>query len=252
MIALIDADSLPHKVYHVVNNMELTDSEKIEEGLQILSDMEASMFNEFEDEIGTHITKFVYFFTTCTNNFRKEINEDYKSNRTDKDKLFYVLFDEYAQWKAENNLVIADDELEADDLIPKFIRENGLKTTEHCIFNIDKDIDQLEGFHFNYQRVALRDENGEVVLTDDGQKIMRYKGLKYVSKKEGFKNFCTLMLVGDSSDNIKGVKGVGEKGAEKLLIGKTIFGMWRQVVEQYLKKESKDKLKMNFKLMRLR
>jgi len=251
MIALIDADSLPHKVYHVVNNMELSDSEKIEEGLQILSDMEASMFNEFEDEMGA-IDTFVYFFTTCTNNFRKAINEDYKANRTAKDKLFYTLFDEYVMLKASQCLVVADDELEADDLLPKFIRENGLKPTEYCVFNIDKDLDQLEGFHFNYQRVVLRDEKGEIVLTDDGKKIMRYKGLKYISKKEGFYNFCKLMLIGDSSDNIKGVNRVGEKTADKILKNKTIFGMWRTVVSEYLEKESRKKLETNIKLIRLR
>ncbi len=251
MIALIDADSLPHKVYHVVNNMELTDSEKIEEGLQILADMEASMYNEFEDEM-EGIDTFVYFFTTCTNNFRKAINEEYKANRPSKDKLFYTLFDEYVQFTAERSMVIADDELEADDLIPKFIRENGLKPTEYCIFNIDKDLDQLEGFHFNYQRIALRDENKEIVLTDDGQKIMRYKGLKYISKKEGFYNFCKLMLIGDSSDNIKGVNRVGEKTAEKILKNKSIFGMWRTVVVEYLEKESREKLQLNVKLIRLR
>ena len=251
MVVLIDADSLPHKVYHVVNNMELTDSEKIEEGLQILSDMETSMYNEFEDEMGG-IDSFVYFFTTCTNNFRKAINEDYKANRTSKDKLFYTLFDEYVQFTAERSVVIADDELEADDLIPKFIKENGLKPTEYCIFNIDKDLDQLEGFHFNYQRVALRDDDGYVIITDDGQKIMRYKGLKYISKKEGFYNFCNLMLIGDSSDNIKGVNRVGEKTAEKILKNKSIFGMWRTVVVEYLQKESREKLETNIKLIRLR
>ena len=81
---------------------------------------------------------------------------------------------------------------------------------------------------------------------------MRYKGLKYISKKEGFYNFCKLMLIGDSSDNIKGVNRVGEKTAEKILKNKSIFGMWRTVVSEYLEKESRKKLETNIKLIRLR
>ena len=252
MISLIDADSIAHKAYHIVKDLELSEDEKIIEALLKIEGMEASMFNEFEDEMGVYISHFVYFFTTCKNNFRKEIAETYKANRPEKDELVFRILDAYICFHEEHSTVYKSDTLEADDLIPKFIRENGLKTNEYCIFNLDKDLDQLEGFHFNYQRVVLRDENNEVMLSNDGEKIMRYKGLKYITRKEAFYNFCTLILVGDSSDNISGVKGVGIKGAEKLLTGKTIFGMWRQVVEQYLTKESKDKLKMNVKLMRLR
>lgn len=251
MTSLIDADSIVHKAFYVVESMDLTDDEKIEKGLEIIGDMEISMFNSFEDEMTT-IDEFVYFFTTCTKNFRKELDEDYKSTRKEKNPLLYVLFDEYVQGTALNSKVIASDTLEADDLIPLFIKENGLKPTEYCIFNIDKDVDQIEGFHFNYQKVALRDENNEVILTDDGEKIMRYKGLKYISKKEAFYNFCVLMLVGDSSDNISGVKRVGIKTAEKLLKDKSIFGMWRVVVKEYLDKESREKLELNIKLIRLR
>ena len=252
MKALIDADSLAHKAYHIVNGQDLNDEQKITEALYLIESMEASMFNEYEDEAGTHIDQFIYFFTTCKNNFRKQIAEDYKANRPKKDELVFRILNAYIEFHEEYSTVYKSDTLEADDLIPKFIRENGLKTTEYCIFRLDKDLAQLEGFHFNYQRVAVRDENNEVMLSDQGEKIMRYKGLEYITKKEAFYNFCTLILVGDSSDNITGVKGVGIKGAEKLLNGKTIFGMWRKVVEQYLTKESKDKLKLNIKLMRLR
>lgn len=242
MIALLDADSIIHKAWYVVENMDLTDSEKIEKGLEIIGNMEIGMFNEFEDEMCT-IDEFVYFFTTCTNNFRKELAEDYKATRKGKDPLFYVLFSEYLCYKQETSTVLYSDTLEADDLIPLFIKENGLKPTEYCIFNIDKDLDQLEGFHFNYQKIALKDQN---------EKIMRYKGLKYISKKEAFYNFCVLMLVGDSSDNISGVNRVGIKTAEKRLKDRSIFGMFRVVVKEYLEKESRDKLELNVKLIRLR
>lgn len=251
MMALIDADSLVHKSFYYVNSLDLSDNDKIYEGLEVIWSMVQSMVNEAEDELGVNFTDFHYFFTTCTNNFRKELLSDYKSNRPDKNPLIYKLLDVFMEATSENNDVHYDEELEADDLIPRFIKKNGLKDSEYCIFNLDKDLDQLAGFHFNYQKVALKDENNNLVLDDQGEKIMRYKGLKYITKKEAFRNFCKLMLIGDSADNIVGVKGIGEKKSEKLLYGRSMFGMWRVVVEQYLENDSRDKLELKVKLIRL-
>ena len=250
MLAIIDADSLVYKAWHVVENQPLTDSDKISEGLEVIASMEMSMFNEAEDELGVCFDGFEYFFTTCTRNFRKDLVDDYKATRKEKNPLLYVLLREYME-SVQGNIHYSDTK-EADDLIPEIIKLYRLKPTEYCIFRIDKDIAQIEGFHFNYQKVALKNENKEVIVDEYNQKIMRYKGLEYISKKEAFKNFCKLILIGDSSDNIKGAKGVGEKGSEKLLKDKSMFGMWRKVVESYLKEEAgKERLKINIQLMRL-
>lgn len=250
MRALIDSDSLVHKAWYVVENQPLTDSEKIAEGLEVIASMEMSMYNEAEDELGVCFDGFEYFFTTCTKNFRNDLVNDYKATRKEKNPLLYVLLREYME-NVQGDIHYSDTK-EADDLIPEIIKLYGLKPTEYCIFRIDKDIAQIEGFHFNYQKVPLKNENNEVIVDEYNQKIMRYKGLEYISKKEAFRNFCKLILIGDSSDNIKGAKGVGEKGSDKLLKDRSMFGMWRKVVESYLKEDDgKERLKINCQLMRL-
>jgi hypothetical protein len=82
------------------------------------------------------------------------------------------------------------------------------------IASIDKDLDQVPGWHYSYN-----------------------KAIKYwVSELEAQRNFWTQMLVGDSSDNIVGIEGVGKKGAEKLLKDcTTAKEMWEVVAEQYHK-----------------
>ena len=56
------------------------------------------------------------------------------------------------------------------------------------------------------------------------------------------------LLVGDTSDNIKGVVGVGKVKAKKLLDGRNNFGKLRAVYEAY---NNRKQLETNIKLMKL-
>ena len=79
---------------------------------------------------------------------------------------------------------------EADDALGMEQRDNG--TT---ICSIDKDMLQLPGRHYNFVRKEFYD----------------------VTPDQGLKSFYTQSLVGDTSDNIIGVPGIGPKKAAKLL-----------------------------------
>jgi len=61
----------------------------------------------------------------------------------------------------------------------------------------------------------------------------------------------TMMLTGDVSDNVKGVHGIGQKKAEKLLQGKNTFGKTRAVCEAYMAESDnwKERIRNNKKLM---
>jgi 5'-3' exonuclease len=68
-------------------------------------------------------------------------------------------------------------------------------STGGWIVSIDKDLNQVAGWHYNFV------------------KHEEY----YVTEEEGLRNLFTQVLTGDRIDNIIGLKGIGPKKAEKLL-----------------------------------
>jgi len=126
-------------------------------------------------------------FLTGGNNFRKQINAEYKANRKDKEpprwlqacRGFLV-----SEWNA-----IISDGCEADDLL-------GINQNEGTrLASLDKDLRMIPGNHFNW----LHNE------------------YFYVSELDGLKHFYKQMLIGDRSDNIIGVTGLGQVKASKYI-----------------------------------
>ena len=143
---------------------------------------------------------------TGKTNFRDEIavTAPYKGNRKGTEKpTHYKLFREYLEmsWGATVN-----EGIEADDMLA--MRQTDLGE-ESVIVTLDKDLDQVEGWHYNFVK----------------------KSLYHIDKQEGLFRFYKQFLTGDAVDNIKGVKGIGPKRADKLLEGKSEKEMWEIVVE---------------------
>lgn len=126
-------------------------------------------------------------FLSGGDNFRYKIDPSYKANRKDKVdprwrddlKEFLVL-----EWGAE-----VTDGIEADDALGIYQDE----TT--CICSIDKDLLQIPGAHYNFVREEFQE----------------------VSELQGLQWFYQQMLIGDTSDNIIGVKGIGKVKAERAI-----------------------------------
>jgi DNA polymerase-1 len=131
-------------------------------------------------------TSFVCYLTG-PNNFRYKINPEYKANRKDKPKPIHLpicreyLIDQY-------NAVVTDG-YEADDALGM------AQTNDSVIFSIDKDLLMIPGCHFNFVT----------------------KTYKEVDELEGLKAFYRSMLIGDTSDNIRGVDGIGKVKAGRLI-----------------------------------
>jgi hypothetical protein len=89
---------------------------------------------------------------------------------------------------------------EADDQV------GALQTTRTIIAHIDKDINMIPGWHYHWG------------LTRKG-KVLVEPHKYYVSPEEADYNFYYQMLVGDTTDNIKGVVGCGPVKAKELLSG---------------------------------
>lgn len=137
--------------------------------------------------------------------FRKEMYAEYKANRTEMPEDLEVQIPYIKQ--VASLLGIRDLEVEsyeADDLIGTLTRIGREKKLEVVIVSGDKDFGQLIQPH-----VVLYDTMKEVRYDVDGVKQ------KWGIRPDQFIDY--LALVGDSSDNIPGVAGIGPKGAIKLL-----------------------------------
>lgn len=94
---------------------------------------------------------------------------------------------------------------EADDVIGSIAKKE-IRNGKVYISSQDKDFFQLIDKNIN----ILRSEKGDIIKYD----------IKYFKEKYGFSSNRYLEYIsikGDSSDNIKGIKGVGEKTAFKII-----------------------------------
>lgn len=149
------------------------------------------------------------FYLSGGGNFRKALAtiRPYKGNRGEFDRpIYYDQIRDYLinVWKAE----VVEGE-EADDAIgvrAKEITSNQGKESKYksaskeeglipIVVSIDKDLLQIPAFHYNWVK---------------GEKAK-------VTPAQGLKFFYQQLLTGDDTDNIAGLRGVGEKTAIKML-----------------------------------
>lgn len=148
----------------------------------------------------------VTLYLTGSTNFRYSVFPEYKLSRRNVPRPKHLqsvkdyLVAEYAAITSEN--------CEADDLCGVDQCKSEANHEETMICHIDKDIDMIPGLHFspaiNRLGVEIRPERQYVVSPTDAIRF-----------------FYTQLLTGDSTDGIKGAKGIGKVNAEKILRGLT-------------------------------
>ena len=177
--ALIDADSMIYIVGWQYKDSD--DADKVGDSMnQFMSDI----------MIITGSTQFAGFFSPKRTS-RHDIYPAYKATRKPIDSGIakwkpYIIeyMEEY--W----GFVTAINE-EADDAVADLQR--GMSNTIIC--SPDKDLKQIPGRHYDYK-----------------------KGIQsFVSGEQGKYNWAVQMITGDTTDNIKGVPGMGPVAARKLL-----------------------------------
>ena len=210
-LALLDADILVYRVGFA--------SEDEEEHIAL------ARVTEF-------VTDTVYFDLDCEdyeawitgpNNFRLDvaITAPYKGTRkAPKPKHYEAIRDHLQRLGA-----VKTDGYEADDAI--CIRANELK--DKCwIVSLDKDLDQIQGWHYNFVR----------------------REKYYITEAEGLKKFYKQILTGDRVDNIIGIRGIGPVKADKILADKhTALEMYNECIKQY--QGDADRVLENAKLLHL-
>lgn len=138
-------------------------------------------------------------------NRRKEIFEDYKANRKDAPEELKQQIPIAIQWLEKMNLkTIQVDGFEADDSIASLAIKAESMGFEVRIISQDKDLYQLINKNiFLYDPVKNKDIRENECIEKFG-----------VTPSE-FIDFQS--MVGDSSDNVVGIKGIGEKTAASLI-----------------------------------
>lgn len=183
---MIDADSI---VYILAWNARESTDERV---------MELNL-DQFMVELiqVTQATHYLGVFSP-KKTFRNEIYQEYKANRPPspdyivfwKPKIIQACIEKYGFFIAEK--------IEADDVL-SIMREYKIdgQDTEVIFCSPDKDLKQIPGKHYDYQK----------------------KQWLEIDTYEADRRFWTQMLVGDTSDNVPGCKGIGEKTAPKILAG---------------------------------
>lgn len=207
MTALIDADSL---VYIIAwNYREGGTEEEVKASCDtFLKDI--LTITQSDDYIGVFSGKSDETFRATEYKYAK-----YKGNRPDKPDCM-------VQW--ENTIkthfivkhgFISNPQLEADDIISaianlwnaSFAMDPNIEMMEspvpHVICSPDKDLRQVPGYHYDY-RAKLDPE-------------MLMAPIVKVSTNEAFWNFWTQMLMGDDTDNVAGIPGLGPVKAKKII-----------------------------------
>ncbi|MGZ3772411.1 MAG: DNA polymerase I [Pseudobdellovibrionaceae bacterium] len=195
---LVDVSSLIFRAFYAIRPLTSPSGVPVNAVYGFLS-MMIKLFREEKPEY------LCFCYDRKERSFRKELYENYKAHRTE-------MPEELAQQipyikKLAEYLGVPAFEIpgyEADDIIGALTKWGRHHNMEVFIVSGDKDFGQLIGNH---------------VWLYDTMKDIRYdaQGVfdKWGVRPDQFIDY--LSIVGDTSDNIPGVKGIGEKGAIKLL-----------------------------------
>ncbi|MDX1777352.1 MAG: DNA polymerase I [Thermodesulfobacteriota bacterium] len=144
-------------------------------------------------------------FDTPAPTFRHEVYEDYKANRPEMPDTLSAQIPYIKEVVKGFNIALLEKEgFEADDIIGTIAKKEETKDLEIVIASGDKDLLQLVNEHITVID-TMKDKRF------DKKGVVDYLGI------EPRKVTDFLGLVGDSSDNVPGVPGIGKKTALKLL-----------------------------------
>lgn len=179
MKALIDGDIVVHRVGYTTNNdpvgIAYARANEMIEGI-----LRATKADSFE----------VWLSDAKENNFRYQVWDKYKANRTAPRPVHYDALKKYLHEHWYATVALGQ---EADDALGII----QCSEPDTIICSIDKDLLQIPGHHYNF----VRDE------------------FTFVEHFDGIKHFYRQLLIGDTVDNIRGVDGIGPVKADRALAG---------------------------------
>ena len=223
MLALIDADLLVYRV-----------------GWTTLADPEEIAFYRMDEMFrgiceALQTSDYKAFLTASGPHYRHEIYPAYKANRKAEKPTHYHRLRDYLLETHGAELVL---DQEADDALG-IMQTQMLIDAQHgdyrdvsCIVTIDKDLDQIEGLHYNFVK----------------------KDFYPITKEQGLRYFYEQLLMGDRIDNVPGIYGLGPVRARAALADcKSEKEMYDAVKKHYEKAGYTDEtLVRNGQLLKIR
>lgn len=167
------------------------------------------MFKTIEEE---KPDKIIVAFDISSSEKRTKIFSEYKAGRHKAPEDLTMQFPIIKELlKTMNIPIVQKDGIEADDILGAIAKKEGKKVNKIVILTGDRDYFQLVDININIRYPKTIMGKTEYIIYDN-YKINEEYGLtpeKLIEVKA---------LMGDASDNIPGVKGIGEKTALKLII----------------------------------
>jgi len=230
---IIDANALLHRSFHALPPLTTKKGQLIN-AVYGFTTVLLKVFREFKPQY------MAVAYDLRGKTFRHQEYKEYKAGRVKAPDEFYTQIPLSKKvLEAFGIPVFAKEGFEADDVIGTVTRENRKKDIENIIVTGDKDTFQLIDDHTKV--FTMRKGIADTVTYDEKVLHERY-GLTPAQMID-FK-----ALAGDPSDNIPGVKGIGEKSTLELL---KKFGTVEAIYKEIEKKGEKAHLKPRYlKLLR--
>lgn len=191
MLALIDGDLVAYRCAASANN------DVVDIAIWRTDDLMHRILKE------VNATEY-FVYLSGSENFRKTIDPTYKANRVQERPKWLEDCREHlvTKWNAK-----VTEEIEADDAIGIEATRCFSSDEPFVVCSLDKDFRQLPGRHYSWE---ISGRSGGTSWTKKAEHI-------FVSPMDALKNFYMQMLIGDASDNIKGVQGIAHIKAAKLI-----------------------------------
>ncbi|MEA1937278.1 MAG: DNA polymerase I [Patescibacteria group bacterium] len=230
-LILVDANALMHRAYHALPPLVTKKGENV----NAVYGFTSVLLKVVKDLRPDYI---ICAFDVAGGTFRDKIYDDYKAGRAKPDQEFYDQIPKIKEVVEALNIPIIERKgFEADDVIGTLAEQaNGKLRIVNCKLQtiiVTGDMDALQLVDKNTEVYTLRKGIKDTVIYDEKAVEERY-GLK----PEQIIDFKGLR--GDPSDNIPGVKGIGEKGASELLQN---FGSIKKLYEAIEKNKTGDLIK---------
>lgn len=201
-LVIIDAHSVLHRAYHALPPLTTKKGEPINAVYGFVS----MLLRTIQDLKPTHL---IIAFDRKEPTFRKKVFADYQAHRPETDKDLSVQFAKAREVVSAFGIPIYDKAgYEADDVIGTVVKKAEKKINHVVIVTGDRDILQLVS---KQTKVYLPIRGLSEAILMGEEEVFEKLGVK-PSQVDEYK-----ALVGDPSDNYKGVPGIGPVTAVELL-----------------------------------